>query len=81
MFPFFPDGLDNRLFCGNISVVFDQSVEDDEVFLFNLTTADSSRIAIAQSIYEVTITDSTGNSCIILRCFAGSAGGQNVLEQ
>ena len=59
-----PDGLDNRLFCGNVSVAPDSAVEDNEVFLFNLTTADPSRIAIAQSVYEVTITDSTGTAIL-----------------
>ena len=60
-----PDGLDNRSFCGNVSVVFgDGTVEDDEVFLFNLTTADPSIVAITQSIYEVTIIDSTGTAIL-----------------
>ena len=60
---FSPDGFNNQITCANVSLTFDDgAVEDDEVFLFNLTTADPSRIAIAQSIYVVTIIDSTGTA-------------------
>ena len=60
---FSPDGFNNQISCANVSVnIGDGAVEDDEVFLLNLTTADPSRIAIAQSIYEVTIIDSTGTA-------------------
>ena len=54
-----PDELTNRMLCGNITIIPDSVVENDEVFRAVLDSSDSS-VELAQSTSTVVIIDNSG---------------------
>ena len=61
MFPviFAPDFLSSRSLCGNISVTFDEIVEDTEEFFVTINSSDSN-VQIVQPSAPVFIIDNSG---------------------
>ena len=61
MFPviFVPDLLSSRSLCGNISVTFDDIVEDMEEFFVTINSSDSN-VQIVQPSAPVFIIDNSG---------------------
>ena len=61
MFPviFVPDLLSSRSLCGNISVTFDEIVEDTEEFFVTINSSDSN-VQIVQPSTPVFIVDNSG---------------------
>ena len=61
MFPviFVPDLLSSRSLCGNISVTFDEIVEDTEEFFVTINSSDSN-VQIVQPSIPVFIIDNSG---------------------
>ena len=54
-----PDNLTNRMLCGNITIIPDSVVENDEVFRVVLNSSDSS-VKLTQSNSTVVIIDNSG---------------------
>ena len=61
MFPviFVPDSLSSRSLCGNISVTFDEIVENTEEFFVTINSSDSN-VQIVQPSATVFIIDNSG---------------------
>ena len=57
-----PDGDISRMLCVNLSIVFDEFVENTEIFNITISTSDTS-VIIAKPTSDVFILDDSGKSC------------------
>lgn len=64
---FEPDRSSHRRRCLNISITFDENVEDMETFFVILNTADTA-VQVMQSISSITIQDSSSEFKFFLSC-------------